>query len=186
MYTNYLKDSWWVWLVSGVIGIIFGLLFLNYRDLTFDLITLFFGIWALLTGLIYVIGALANRKHADHFWSTFLFGLVALVIGITTFLPTYDMTETVLLILIAVYALIYGLIFILVGWGIRKEVKGEWILFLAGLFWLFLGFYIFFNLDTAGTALAALLGVYVLVNGVIDVVTAFRARSLKAPATTSY
>jgi uncharacterized membrane protein HdeD (DUF308 family) len=183
MYTNFIKESWWVWLVSGLFGIIFGLLFLTYRDLTFELITLFFGIWALLTGLTYVIGALANRKYADHFWSTLLFGLVAMVIGIATFLPTYDMTETVLLIMIAVYALIYGLTFILVGWGIRKEVKGEWMLILTGLFWLFLGFFIFFNLDTAGPVIAALLGLYVLVNGVIDVVTAFRAKSLKVTET---
>ena len=186
MYTNYLKDSWWVWLVSGVVGIIFGLLFLNYPELTFNLITLFFGLFALLTGLTFVVGALANRKYTDHFWSTLLFGLVALVIGIATFVPTTNITEAVLLLLIAVYAIIFGLVFVLVGWDIRKEVKGEWLLILTGVFALLLGFYILFNLSTAGTTIAALLGIYLLVKGVVDIVFAFRVKSLKVPETTSY
>ena len=70
MYAEYYKANWWVWLVSGAIAVIFGLLFLNYPDQTFQLITLFFGIFALLTGLTFVVGALANRKYTDHFWST--------------------------------------------------------------------------------------------------------------------
>lgn len=186
MYTSYLKESWWVWLVSGIVGIIFGVLFLNYPEITFNLITLFFGIFALLTGLIFVVGALANRKYTDHFWSALFLGLVAMVIGVVTFVPTTNLTEAVLLILIAVYAIIIGLTFTLVGWDIRKEVKGEWLLILGGLFGIFLGFYIFFNLDTAGTTIAALLGIYTLVKGVIDIVFAFRVKNLKAPVTTSY
>ena len=133
-----------------------------------------------------MVGALANRKYTDHFWSTLLFGLVALVIGIATFVPTTNITEAVLLLLIAVYAIIFGLVFVLVGWDIRKEVKGEWLLILTGVFALLLGFYILFNLSTAGTTVAALLGIYLLVKGVIDIVFAFRVKSLKEPETASY
>ena len=73
MYAKYLQASWWVWLVAGVVGVLMGLLFLNYPGLTFAVITVFFGIFALVTGLVYVIGALANRKEMDGFWSTLLF-----------------------------------------------------------------------------------------------------------------
>ncbi|MFA9492174.1 MAG: HdeD family acid-resistance protein [Anaerolineales bacterium] len=186
MYAEYYKANWWVWLVSGAISVIFGLLFLNYPDQTFKLITLFFGLFALLTGLTFVVGALANRKYTDHFWSTLLFGLVATVIGIATFVPTTNITEAVLLLLVAVYAIIFGFVFVFVGWEIRKEVKGEWLLILSGLFALLLGFYILFNLSTAGSTIAALLGIYLLVKGVIDMVYAFRVRSWKIPETTSY
>ena len=184
--TAYYKSSWWVWLVSGLVSLFFGLLFLNYPEVTFQLMTLFFGIFALLTGLTFVVGALANRKYADHFWSTLLFGAVALVLGIATFVPTTTITETVLLLLVAVYAIIFGLMFVLVGWDIRKEVKGEWLLILIGLFALLFGFYILFNLDTAGTALASVVGVFLLIGGVLDVIYAFRVRSYKGPEVASY
>lgn len=184
--TAYYKASWWVWLVSGIVSGIFGLLFLNYPDATFQLMTLFFGIFALLTGLTFVVGALANRKYTDHFWSTLLIGVVALVLGIATFVPTTTITETVLLLLVAVYAIIFGLMFVLVGWDIRKEVKGEWLLILLGLFALFFGLYILFNLDTAGTTLAAVIGIFLLIQGVLDVIYAFRVRSFKEPVASSY
>ena len=182
MYTAYLKASWWVFLVTGLLGLIFGALFFTYPEPTFSLFVLFFGIWALLTGLASVIGALANRKYVDHFWSTLLFGVFALLIGIATFIPGKVATEATFLILVGVYAVLYGLTAILVAWSIRKEVTGEWVLFLSGFFWLFLGFYVFFNLETAGATLAVLLGIYLLINGAIDIITAFRVRSLKVPA----
>ena len=184
MYAKYLQASWWVWLVAGVVGVLMGLLFLNYPGLTFAVITVFFGIFALVTGLVYVIGALANRKEMDGFWSTLLFGLVALVIGVATFMEASSLTETVLLILVALYFLVFGLVFVLFGWELRKEIRGEFLLILLGLFALLFGFYILFNLQTAGTAVASLLGLYLLVKGVIDIVFAFKVKSIKVPEST--
>jgi uncharacterized membrane protein HdeD (DUF308 family) len=182
MYARYLQSTWWTWLVSGLIGVLMGLLFLNYPGLTFAVLTVFFGIFALLTGLVYVIGALANRKEMEGFWSTLFFGLVALVIGIATFVQSSSLNETVLLILVALYFILFGLVFVLAGWEFRKEIRGEFLLILLGIFALLFGFFILFNLQTAGTAVASLLGLFLLINGVADVVFGFKVRSLKVPA----
>jgi uncharacterized membrane protein HdeD (DUF308 family) len=175
----YVRSSWWVFLVEALIEVGFGLLLLFYPTQAFSLVVLFFGIFALISGVIFTVGALANTKY-EGWWLALLIGLVSLVVGIFLFVNP-QVTATILLILIAVRAVIFGLVFMIGGWEVRKEVTGEWLVILLGIVSFIFGIWILFNLETAGEVVAIVLGVYLLFVGLLDLITAFKVRGLKAP-----
>ncbi|NIM93863.1 MAG: hypothetical protein GTO18_09155 [Anaerolineales bacterium] len=173
---QYYKSTWWVFLVEGLVAFAFGLLFLFYPEQTFDLLVLFFGIFALISGIVFTIGAFANRS-ADGWFGTLVIGLISLLVGILTFVNP-DVTATVLLLLISFRAVFVGFLLGVGGWEVRKEVTGEWLVILVGLISFIFGFWMLFNLDTAGTAVAIVMGLYLTLYGLTEVIASFRVRSM--------
>jgi uncharacterized membrane protein HdeD (DUF308 family) len=52
---------------------------------------------------------------------------------------------------------------------------------LLGIVSFIFGIWILFNLETAGEVVAIVLGIYLLFVGLLDLITAFKVRGLKAP-----
>ena len=95
-------------------------------------LTLTFGAFALVDGIVSVASAIGGREKNDSWWILLIRGLAAFCVGLLTFF-TPQMTAVALLVWIAIWAAATGLLEIMAAVRLRKEIQDEFGLALAGL-----------------------------------------------------
>jgi uncharacterized membrane protein HdeD (DUF308 family) len=173
-----LAEHWWVVLIRGLAGILFGLLALTWPGITLLALILLFGAYAFVDGVSSIVAAVSrSRQHRR--WGLLAFeGIVGVAAGILTFVWP-GRTAVVLLVIIAIWAVWTGILEIMAGVRIRREVKGEWMLYLSGAASVLFGLLLLASPGTGAVALAWLIGIYALLFGCLLAVLAFRLRQMR-------
>src|SRR5438876_9932062 len=127
MMIEALKRNWWVPVVRGICGIIFGLMAFAYPGLTLATLVIFFGAWVLIDGVFRIVGATAGRASDPDWGFHLIIGILGVLVGFLTFRPP-GITALALLIYIADWALLIGAAEIAFAIKLRRERKGEWCL----------------------------------------------------------
>ena len=177
-----LADNWWLLLLRGVAAIAFGILAFFWPGLTLLTLTLLWGIYALADGLLALWAAIAAKggDMAPRWWLA-LAGIVSILAGLVTFLYP-GMTALVLLMFIAAWAIIIGLLQI---WGAiewRKVLDDAWLLALNGVLSIAFGAILFAQPGAGAVALVWMIGWFALVFGCLNVALSFRLKKFKRPA----
>jgi uncharacterized membrane protein HdeD (DUF308 family) len=111
-------DRWWVLLLEGLVGIAAGILTFVYPDLTALLLLYFIAAWAILTGVLEIIAAARLRREIEGEWLLVFSGILSVLFGIlVAIFPAISMVAVVWLI--AIYAILFGLLFITLGLRVR-------------------------------------------------------------------
>ncbi|MDE3150903.1 MAG: HdeD family acid-resistance protein [Gemmatimonadota bacterium] len=167
----------WGWVVlRGVVAIMFGVLTLMRPGITLALLLLWFGAYALVDGVFMIVWAIANR-HGQPRWGTLLFGgLLGVAAGVVTMLMP-QITAFALITLVAVWAIVMGIVEIVAAVRLRREITGESFFIIAGLLAVAFGVIAFALPVTAALAVAMWVALYALVSGVLLVAFGFRLRS---------
>ena len=167
---------WWVWLVAGIAWVVAALVVLQFDAASVATVGVIIGImFAVAAAQQFVLAAVADSLR--WLWAIFgvLFGASAIVSFIhpeSTFVALAD---------------ILGFVFLSVGvwWTIRaflvKAVASTWwVELVAGLLMLTMAFWTSgqFFIEKAYTLLV-FAGVWALIHGIVDIVGAFRVRSLR-------
>ncbi|HEX5829708.1 MAG TPA: HdeD family acid-resistance protein [Gemmatimonadaceae bacterium] len=167
----------WGWVVlRGVVALLFGLLTLFNPAITIRALILLFGLYALLDGLFAVVSAIMNRHEERHWIALLVGGLVGVAVGVAAFVWP-RMTGTVLLLVIAVWAVIFGMSQIAAGIRLRRVIEGEWLLILAGVLSVLFGLALFFMPQAGALAIVIWLGAYATVLGIVLIALGLRLRS---------
>ena len=174
---EFLEKTWWIAVLRGLIAILFGIFALVNPEGAGSLMVLIFGIFLLVDGLLNLIGSILYYRTAVDWWVYLVIGMLEIGVAIITFVRP-EITGTVLAILIGLWALFKGLIELMAGIALRDEVRGEWILILAGILTIAFGFFALMLPFTESVAAIWMLGLYALLNGTLWVVIGFEARSL--------
>jgi uncharacterized membrane protein HdeD (DUF308 family) len=128
-----LADNWWLLLLRGIAAIAFGVLAFFWPGLTLVTLTLLWGAYALMDGVIAISAAFnASGGDAGPRWWLGLSGVVSILAGVVTFYYTGE-TTLVLLMFIAVWAIIIGALQIWGAIALRKVLQHEWLLILNGV-----------------------------------------------------
>ena len=109
--------------------------------------------------------------------TTLLGGLVSLAAGIVTFMMP-GLTALTLLTLIAIWAVMRGVFEIVAAIRLRKEIKGEWLMALAGALSIAFGLYMIAFPGAGAVAVVWWIGAYAVAIGLMLVMLGFRARGL--------
>src|SRR4030088_832670 len=120
----WLARNWWAIALRGVAAIVFGALALLLPATTLTGLILLFGAYALIEGVFGVIAAMRGRAGVPR-WMLLLEGLVSIAAGLVTFFWP-GLTALVLLYVIAAWALVTGVLEIVVAVRLRKRIRGEW------------------------------------------------------------
>jgi uncharacterized membrane protein HdeD (DUF308 family) len=91
-----------------------------------------FGIFALIDGIFSIITAISMQETMEDWWVLLLRGLAGVGIGLITYLAP-GVTAFVLILYIAVWSLITGVLELVVAIRLRKVVQGEFWLILSGI-----------------------------------------------------
>lgn len=172
-----LASTWDMFLVRGILAILFGIATLMMPGITLIVLVVLFGAYALVDGVILSILAFKNRTHDSSWWVMLLTGLVSIAAGVVTFVWPGITTVSLFYVIVA-WAIVTGISEVIYAIQFRKEIEGEWLLVLDGI--LSVGFGILLIAQPIPGALAVLwmIGVYAIAYGVMLTVLAFRLRNL--------
>jgi uncharacterized membrane protein HdeD (DUF308 family) len=175
--TDTLAHNWWLLALRGLAGVIFGILTFIWPALSLFALICLFGAFALINGVLSVFLAAKAPKGYPRFGSLLIGGLFGIFAGvITLFWPA--LTALGLLILIAAWAIVIGIMEIIAAIKLRKEIKGEWLLILAGLLSVAFGVLLMLMPGPGALVLVLWIGAYALVFGILLLVLAFKMRRL--------
>src|ERR687896_248539 len=102
-------EHWWVVLIRGIAGILFGLLALVWPGITVLALVALFGAYALIDGASSIVAAFARGREHQR-WGLLAFeGVVGIAAGLVAF-AWPGVTAVVLLVVVAVWALWTGVL----------------------------------------------------------------------------
>jgi uncharacterized membrane protein HdeD (DUF308 family) len=153
-------------LLHGLASLAFGILAFAYPQITRDLVLMFFGIFALVGGLAGLWGFFRGSAEGKSVTSL-LTALAGIVAGIVCLLfPAFALIYV--LMLIGLWNVAAGLLQMIGGFALRKEMKEGWFIALAGLLGVCLGLLImFYPADAATSIIWLIAGTAVLVGAVL-------------------
>lgn len=119
------RERWWVTVLEGIAGIIIGIVTFLWPDLTALTLLTIIGVWAIFTGVMEIMGAIQLRQVIEGEWLYILSGIASVVFGALVILfPGAGALS--LTWLIGAYALVFGVMFIILAFrlrGMKKEAE---------------------------------------------------------------
>lgn len=167
-----LSQYWWVLILRGIVGVLFGILTFAYPHDTVAAVVMLFGAYMLVDGVAALV--MAFRVDRGSGWLA-LAGMAGIAAGLLAFMYP-GVTAHTLLYVIAAWAIISGIFELVAAIEFRREFSGMWLLGLAGALSVILGFLLAAAPDTGQINLVWLLGSYALLFGVLYIIAGFRLK----------
>jgi uncharacterized membrane protein HdeD (DUF308 family) len=175
-----LSKYWWAVVLRGVAAVLFGVVALIWPGITLAVLVLLWGAYALVDGVFALGTAIFGGASAEgrRFWLV-LEGVAGVAAGVITFIWP-GITTVVLLALIAVWALLTGVMEIVVAIRLRREISGEWLLALSGVLSVVFGVALLVRPREGAVAVTWLIGIYALIFGAVLVALGLALRRLRS------
>ena len=170
-----IAKTWWLLLLRGIAGIIFGVLAFIWPGLTLLTLVIFYGAYALVDGVIALIAAFSGGAKPAPTWWLVVVGLAGIAAGILTFLWP-GVTAFVLIVFIGAWSIVRGIFEIIGAIKLRKEIDHEWWLILAGALSVIFGILVLAMPGAGALALVWIIGAYSLAAGILLVGLSLRLR----------
>lgn len=169
-----LAENWWAFVLRGIFAILFGIAAWSHPDLTLFILITLFGFYCLVDGFT----SLAMAFDAESRGWYIIGGLVSLAAGVFTFMRP-GATAVALLVVIGIWAIVRGVIEIATAIQIRKLVKGEWMLALAGAVSVLFGLFVIARPGDGALAILWMIAFFALILGFLQLGVGFKLRKLK-------
>ena len=177
-----LVENWWPLLLRGIAAISFGVLAFIWPGLTLLTLTFLWGAYAFADGVFALWAAVSGKggEIAPRWWLT-LIGIAGILAGLVTFVWP-GITAQVVLVFIASWAIVTGVLEIWGAMQLRKEIEVEWMLALTGLLSVALGGALLARPGTGALAVVWLIGSFAILVGCIYISLALWLNEHKHPA----
>lgn len=176
MFSDLLSTAWWALLLRGLLFIAFGVIALASPGITLMTLTLVFAAFAFVEGCFQLALGLSGRAQRGQRWLPVIEGLCGIAFGALTFWAP-AISALVLLLYIGAYALVTGVLRIVMAIRLREEIEGEWLLALSGIAGVLLGALMLARPGVGALAAMVWIGAWGLVVGISLLVLAFRVRA---------
>ncbi|RAI43125.1 HdeD family acid-resistance protein [Rhodoplanes roseus] len=171
-----LAGRWWLVLLRGIVAILFGVLAFAWPGLTILTLVVFYGAFAFADGVLAIGAAIAGKGPTSARWWLVLSGVLGLAVGAIAFVAP-GTVAVVLLIFIAAWSIVLGVMQIVAAIQLRKEIEHEWLLILSGLVSVLFGAVLLFQPVAGALAIVWLIAAYAIVSGVVYIAWAFRLKA---------
>lgn len=179
-----LSKHWWMLALRGVLAILFGVMALVWPGLALTTLVLLFGAYALVDGVAAIFTAFSNREVNKSWWLLALEGLVGVLAGILTFVYP-GITVFILLTLIAIWAIMTGVMQIIAAIRLREEIEGEFLLGLSGVASVIFGVLVLLFPGGGAVAIVWMIAIYSILFGVLLVALGLRFRNMSPTVSSS-
>jgi uncharacterized membrane protein HdeD (DUF308 family) len=170
--------NWWAVAIRGALAVLFGVLAFAWPGITVLVLVTLFGAYALVDGAIAIAhavrggGAAAGRRG----WLV-VEGIAGVAAGVIAF-AWPAITALALVLLIAAWAVVTGIVEIFVAIRLRRELEGEWLLALGGGASIVAGVLLAARPGVGALAVVWLIAAYAIVFGIVLLALAVRLRRL--------
>jgi uncharacterized membrane protein HdeD (DUF308 family) len=170
-----LSENWWALALRGLLAVLFGFAALLLPLDTLEAVGRVFGAYAILEGVLVVLIGIRGTRNRGVLLAEGASGIVAGLVA----LAWPSITALVLLYIVAIWAILSGVAEMIAAVSLRREIEGEWALFLVGVLSVALGVAMAVMPGAGLLSLVWLVGVYALAVGAALIVLAFRVRGLR-------
>ena len=171
-----LAKNWWSLVIRGIAAIVFATLTFVWPGITVVALVFLFGGYALVDGVVSLAGAMRAARSGER-WGSLLLGGIAGILAavITMFWP--GITALSLVYIMAAWSIVTGAFEIAAAVRLRRHIRGEWLLALAGVFSIVFGVLVA-AIPLAGALVIAIwVGAYAFVFGVTLIALGVRLRT---------
>ena len=182
---EHLAQRWWTLALRGVVAVVFGILAIIMPGVTLLALVLLWGAYALVDGVVALASAFRRGARGRPVWQLVLIGILGIAAGIITFLWP-QITAIGLLAVIAAWALTTGAFEMVLAVRLRKELTGEWLLFLAGALSVLFGILMIIYPASGALAVVWWIAAYAIFFGILLISLGFRLRRLSARLTPAH
>lgn len=169
------RKTWWAYLLGGIASVAFGVAAYVKPGAALLVLSMFFAAYLLADGIFSFISSVTHRDQQG-WWLQMLYGLFSVALG--GYLLAFPAVSMIALIYaVAFISIFFGFTQIGLGMHVRKEIKGEWILYLTGLMSVLFGLLILFRVEIGGLTSVYLIAFWAIAIGVMRIFFAFRARA---------
>lgn len=181
-YAKIAKGAW-IWaVVRGVLAIVFGIIAMVSPIGTAIVLAIVIGIFAIVDGIIDLIDAFRHRGTSGVGLRVFL-GIISLLFGIIL-LVWPGKTIAFMVILIAIWSIVIGVLQIIANISIRKEAPGAWVWgVISGALGVIFGILVLVWPGIGLVTLIWLVGIWAIVFGIALIVLGFQVRKASKSAT---
>lgn len=180
--------NWGWFMFRGVLALILGIGAIVFPLSAVFAFTMVFAAYCFIDGIASLIAGVRGGQEPGHRWGALvLSGIVGILIGILFLLMPLVATITyafIVLVMLAAWAIVTGLLEIAVAIRLRREIEGEWLLGLSGGISVLLGIGVILLVIPypAASILSAawLIAFFALGTGIVLVAQALRLRSRAA------
>ncbi len=169
--------NWWLLALRGLVAVLFGVLAFMWPGGTLITLVWLFGAFALVNGILSLVLA-TKTKGYPKVGSLILGGLLGILAGLLAFVMP-GITALGLLILIAAWAIVTGIMELVAAVRLRKIINNEWLLVLAGIASVVFGILLLFQPAAGALVLIWWIGAWALLSGIVLMILAFRMRNWK-------
>jgi uncharacterized membrane protein HdeD (DUF308 family) len=167
--------NWWVLVLRGVLAVVFGILAWVWPGLTVVVLVALFGAFAAVDGIFALVAAFRAHERRREWWPFAVEGVAGIGLGILAFFWP-DVTALALLILIAAWAIVTGIFEIAAAIRLRKVIRGELLLGLAGAASIVFGILVLVFPGAGAVAVVWAIGIYAIFFGVLLIAPGIRLR----------
>jgi uncharacterized membrane protein HdeD (DUF308 family) len=168
-------ENWRAVALRGLVAVLFGLVVLFWPNLVLAVLSLFFGIYALVDGGVGLVPALRSSDRGARRWLPLAEGTVGVIAGLVALLWP-GLTASGLLYVIVGWAVVTGILKIVTAIVLRSEIENGWLLAGGGALSVLFGVILAALVGSDLPSLAPFIGVFAVVVGLALIVLAFRIR----------
>lgn len=169
-----LARNWWVIMLRGVLAILFGVLAFIWPGITLLTLIFLYAGFAFADGALSLIAAVRGGTPTPRWWLA-LVGLMGIGVGVLTiFYP--QITGLVLLMFIAAWAVVTGVLQIYGAIKLRHEIEGEWWLVASGVLSVIFGALLVAWPGAGALAMVLVIGSFAIIFGSLLIGFALRLR----------
>ena len=180
--------NWWLLLMRGIFAVTFAIFIFVFlplvpapllRELAFAGLTVIFGVFAAVTGLLTLVAAVRGASQGGSSWLLLADGIVVTTAGLALLLSP-QLTLAHVIQIIATTALAAGVLEIVAGVHLRRHVKDEWLLVSGGAISAILAVALFFFMQRTDAQLVLRWVLsYAVASGLAMLGIALRLRNLR-------
>jgi len=177
---------WWVFLVSGILWLLFAIIVFRFDYRTVSAISILFGIVVIFAGIDELMAAFASGKSGWARAGHGVLGFVFVAIGIVAFVHPGN-TFAALAAVMSFYFVLKGALDVGLAIGTKRVNETWWVQLLVGIAEILIGFWAAGDFGHKTVLLVVWVGVLALTRGILALVFAFSVRHLRdvepAPST---
>jgi uncharacterized membrane protein HdeD (DUF308 family) len=175
---NAISSKWWLFLLRALAALAVAVIAFISPSSALIALVLVLGFYSFVMGVL-AITAAATGVGGDRWWALLLEGILGVVVALLIW--TWPVASTQAFVyFVAAWLILTGVLQVAAGVRFRDVIPNEWLYILAGAISIAFGVWVFRSPSQGAVATAYLFGWYFLFFGLMQLVFAFRLRSLQS------
>lgn len=118
------ESHWWAWLLWALVSVLAGIFTFISPEITAMALLFYIGFWAIASGVMEIVTGIRLRKAIKGEWLLMVGGLASVLFGVII-LTRPAVGALAMMWLIALYAVVFGIILVMLGGKLRRHAAGS-------------------------------------------------------------